>query len=221
MYARLFHVEVEVEGGGDALSTHTACAAAPFLGQKPPSPRPRTKAGVPISLSPQPHASQALPTMLKFSDPLASGGHFLSQNGAPRLRSSRLPMPSHSPSPPLLHHARNDQYPPLLHDSFDDAFYQAPRRRTPWAKAKAIPSNIYRASVARFGRRRGPVLLCLCGFALLFATFVVHRRFMGGRRRPHLPFPSPDGPVFAEAEVRKIWEWEILAGHYPSTRPSE
>ena len=128
--------------------------------------------------------------------------------------------PSNSPSPPLfdVHH---DRYPPLLRDSLDDDLFHGPRRATLWSKARAVPANVYRASQARFGRRRGPAFLCLCGLVLVLATVAVHRRYMKGKTRWNMPFPRPDGPVFATDEVRKIWEWEILAGHYPSTRPSE
>lgn len=128
-------------------------------------------------------------------------------------------MPSHSPSPPLSS-ASNGHYPPLLSDSFDDDYYHSPRRSSAWAKVKTFPYNVYRASVARFGRRRGPALLVLSGLAMLVVTFAIHRRFMASKRWQS-PFDVPDGPVFHQEELRKIWEWEILAGHYPSTRPSE
>ncbi|KAH9944136.1 uncharacterized protein BXZ73DRAFT_96633 [Epithele typhae] len=169
----------------------------------------------------------ALPTSLKFSDPVATGGHFLAQAGTPRLRPKRAAMhhsssPSPSSSPripdypphPATPPPGSHQYPPLLGGPFDDDLYHSPRRHTRWRMTLALPSRIHRASISRFGRKGGPAVLCFCGLAFLLATYAVHRRYM---------YTSdewlPPGTVFAAEEVRKVWEWEILAGHYPSTRP--
>ena len=83
------------------------------------------------------------------------------------------------------------------------------------------PARIHQVSVARFGRKRGTLLLCLGILLLVSTTFAVHRRFNSSSRQWH-PFPTGDPPtlVFARADLQKIWKWEIDSGHYPSSQKS-
>ncbi|KAI0778474.1 hypothetical protein BD413DRAFT_509566 [Trametes elegans] len=139
------------------------------------------------------------------------------------------PSPSPSPSPDMASHShppRRDahdgargRYSHISTDAFTEDFYPPRRGVTRWAGAlAAAPAGVYKASVARFGRRRGPALLGLCGFALVLATFVLHSRFVAERRSWPL-VGAASTVVFGREQLRKIWEWEILAGHYPSVQP--
>lgn len=83
-------------------------------------------------------------------------------------------------------------------------------------------SRLVHSSQVRFGRRRGPFMLFLSFFALLYFILVVNRRFTGNDSSwtPSLPFPDPSTLVYRREDLQRIWEWEIAAGHYPSGRRS-
>ena len=83
------------------------------------------------------------------------------------------------------------------------------------------PARIHQVSVARFGRKRGTLVLCLGIFLLMFATFAVHRRFKGPSRQwPTLTTGDPPTLVFTRTDLQRIWKWEIDSGHYPSSQKS-
>jgi WD repeat and SOF domain-containing protein 1 len=83
------------------------------------------------------------------------------------------------------------------------------------------PARIHRGSVAKFGRKRGPLVLCFGVFFLVFITFAVHRRFNSSTRQwPTFPTGDPPTLVFTRADLQRIWKWEIGSGHYPSTQKS-
>ena len=83
-------------------------------------------------------------------------------------------------------------------------------------------SRLVHSSQVRFGRRRGPFLLFVSFFALLYFVLAVNRRFTGNDNSwtPSLPFPDPSTLVYRREDLQRIWEWEIAAGHYPSGRRS-
>ncbi|KAI0375296.1 hypothetical protein BV20DRAFT_960400 [Pilatotrama ljubarskyi] len=161
----------------------------------------------------------ALPTPVSPSTSRAPGQLF--SGPPPRHRSSRAGMVSHSPAPRRdAHDASRGRYSHISTDAFSDDFYHAAssRRRSPWAALAAAPVGLYKTSVARFGRRRGPALLCFCCLALILTSLAFHSRFVSKRRS----WPLVGGAstvVFGKEQLRKIWEWEILSGHYPSSRP--
>ncbi len=166
----------------------------------------------------------ALPTLLKFSEPgvTTAGQLYPTQAGAPRFRPSRAGMLAHTPplpSPPRSRDSSRPRYSRSSSESFSDEFYHPPRRTARWG-AFSWPVGLYKASVSRFGRRRGPILLCFCCVVLLFTTYAVLRRFLCAEKSWPRPFERPPPPVFGKEDVRRIWEWEIRAGHYPSRRPS-
>ncbi|KAH9846814.1 hypothetical protein C2E23DRAFT_788496 [Lenzites betulinus] len=129
------------------------------------------------------------------------------------------------PAPPTLS-ARRDttdgargRYSHISTDAFSDDFYHTPARRGPrWAAVlTAAPAGLYKASTARFGRRRGPALLGVACVLLVLAALAVHGRFLSARRT--WPFVGAASTVvFERRHLRRIWEWEIASGHYPSTR---
>ncbi|KAF9651821.1 hypothetical protein BDM02DRAFT_3109888 [Thelephora ganbajun] len=81
------------------------------------------------------------------------------------------------------------------------------------------PARIHQVSVARFGRKRGTLVLCFGVFLLVFATFAVHRRFNSSSRQwPTFPTGDPPTLVFARADLQQMWKWEIDSGHYPSSQ---
>ncbi|KAI0652142.1 hypothetical protein C8Q79DRAFT_897307 [Trametes meyenii] len=127
--------------------------------------------------------------------------------------------PAHTHSHPPRREAEGSRgrYSHISTDAFTDDFYPSPRHATRWGALAAAPANLYKTSVVRFGRRRGPALLCFCCFALLLSAFALTGRLVSKAGR--WPFVGgADTVVFGTEELRKIWEWEILSGHYPSTR---
>lgn len=172
--------------------------------------------------------AMALPSPLKFSEPGSSTGGrlFSSQAGAPRLRPSRASMLTRAISPvtraisPVTFNNSRTRLAGHGTSSFSDEFYHAPRRNSRWALLSA-PVVVYKVTVSRFGRRQGPVLLCLCCLALFLTSYVFHRRYLSSDKAWPSPFRRPNTVVFEKEELRKIWEWEVWSGHYPSTRPSE
>ncbi len=106
-------------------------------------------------------------------------------------------------------------------EPFSDEFYRTRRRGGRLAMLTTLPTNVYKASVAKFGRRRGPALLCFCCLALLLSTYTLHQRFVSSHRAWPGPWRGSKAAVFGRDELRKIWDWEVRSGHYPSTRPSE
>ena len=120
--------------------------------------------------------------------------------------------------------ASRGRYSHINADSLNgDPFHHSPSSFRPGSRMAllaAAPVGLYKASVTRFGRRRGPALLCFCCLVLFLTSFAFHSRFVSKARR----WPGMRGTstvVFGTEQLRKIWEWEILSGHYPSTRPSE
>ncbi|KAH7104568.1 hypothetical protein BKA62DRAFT_748456 [Auriculariales sp. MPI-PUGE-AT-0066] len=83
-----------------------------------------------------------------------------------------------------------------------------------------IPPRVYQATVTRFGRRRGNILLAVCAFVVCWLYFSTSQH-----RRTHQPPGASTTTtkhstlVFSRSDIRRIWEWEIASGHYPSTRP--
>ena len=83
------------------------------------------------------------------------------------------------------------------------------------------PARIHQGSVARFGRKRGTLLLCFGVFLFVFITFAVHKRFTSSSKQwPKFPTGDPPTLVFTRADLQRIWKWEIESGHYPSSQKS-
>jgi hypothetical protein len=74
-----------------------------------------------------------------------------------------------------------------------------------------LPPSVYRSALARkIGQ-----LVALATLAIL-AILALTRR-----RHPHYE-NSPQAPtlIFGRQDLRRVWQWEIAAGHYPSSRRS-
>jgi len=83
------------------------------------------------------------------------------------------------------------------------------------------PARVHQVSVARFGRKRGTLLLCFGVFLFVFVTFAIHRRFNSPSKQwPTFPTGDPPTLVFTRADLQRIWKWEIESGHYPSSQKS-
>ncbi|OCH94781.1 hypothetical protein OBBRIDRAFT_789030 [Obba rivulosa] len=81
------------------------------------------------------------------------------------------------------------------------------------------PSRLHQFSVTRFGRRIGPLLLCMGLLAAVFTVFALHKRFATQEKTwPTLSAGDPSTLVYRRDDIQRIWEWEIAAGHYPSSR---
>jgi len=59
------------------------------------------------------------------------------------------------------------------------------------------------------------LLVCFCFFLLGF------RKSRDGRNTWSPPFVDPSTLILTPEELAMIWEWEVLSGHYPSTRQRE
>ncbi|KII93860.1 hypothetical protein PLICRDRAFT_36083 [Plicaturopsis crispa FD-325 SS-3] len=85
----------------------------------------------------------------------------------------------------------------------------------PWRWRSPMPSilRFYHLCIHRFGKRK--VLLSILSFATVFslffsATHIVQLSYtVFTRHTPTL--------VFQREDLRRVWEWEIASGHYPST----
>lgn len=83
-------------------------------------------------------------------------------------------------------------------------------------------ARFHQSSVTRFGRRKGPALLCLSLFAIVFTLFALTKRFATEQKTwPTTPFGTPSTLVFGRQELQRIWKWEIESGHYPSGAKSK
>ncbi|KAI0788643.1 hypothetical protein C8Q75DRAFT_807845 [Abortiporus biennis] len=80
------------------------------------------------------------------------------------------------------------------------------------------PSRLHQFSVTRFGRRKGPILLCIGLITAFYLLFAFHKRFGTEDKTWPTPFPGdPSTLVYRREDLQRIWEWEIAAGHYPSS----
>lgn len=119
--------------------------------------------------------------------------------------------------------AARGRYSHISTDAFSDDFYNhggASRHASRWGVLAAAPVGLYKASVTRFGRRRGPAMLGVCCMVLVLTALAFHGRFVSAKRSWPL-LGATSSVVFPKEQLRKIWEWEIMSGHYPSTRASE
>lgn len=59
----------------------------------------------------------------------------------------------------------------------------------------------------------------MCLVAAVYTVFALHKRFATEEKTWPTPpiFSDPTTLVFRREDVQKVWEWEIAAGHYPST----
>jgi hypothetical protein len=74
-----------------------------------------------------------------------------------------------------------------------------------------LPPSVYRSALAR----KVGQLVVLVALGILVILSLTRRRL------PHYE-PSSQAPtlVFGRQDLRRIWQWEIAAGHYPSVRRS-
>lgn len=83
-----------------------------------------------------------------------------------------------------------------------------------------IPPRLYHSTTARFGRKRGCLILIFGCLTVLWTVFAFAKRFGTHEKQWPTPFQSDTTLVFQRDDLKKIWEWEISSGHYPSKRPS-
>ncbi|KAH9812877.1 hypothetical protein DFH28DRAFT_978220 [Melampsora americana] len=74
----------------------------------------------------------------------------------------------------------------------------------------------------RSSDKRSYKLTLIYGFILLTVILLAFSKIRSAIRRTTrhipLPFQDPSTLVLTENEIRRIWEWEISNGHYPSSR---
>lgn len=84
-----------------------------------------------------------------------------------------------------------------------------------------LPPNIYYSTVQRFGRRRAFSIFLGTLMVIIWTLLTVRRH--SGTPQNQWPLRTKDDPstlVFAREDLRRVWEWEIASGHYPSSRKS-
>ncbi|OBZ78884.1 hypothetical protein A0H81_00981 [Grifola frondosa] len=81
--------------------------------------------------------------------------------------------------------------------------------------------KLHHTTVTRFGRRRGRLVLGL-GFLAVVATillmFSLRDRFVPEDRSWPTYSSEPPTLVYRREDLQRIWEWEVAAGHYPSSQ---
>lgn len=82
--------------------------------------------------------------------------------------------------------------------------------------------HIHQSATARFGRKRGTLLLLLSFLGILMGTFALAKRYGTHEKQWPGPFTGDTRTlVFKREDLQRIWLWEIASGHYPSRRSSE
>lgn len=77
-------------------------------------------------------------------------------------------------------------------------------------------NRIRQINISHFGRRRGPILLCVVLIASIVTVCSFARRF-GAEEKQWTPnFGESSTLVFGRDDLQRIWKWEIDSGHYPS-----
>ncbi|TFK41273.1 hypothetical protein BDQ12DRAFT_626622 [Crucibulum laeve] len=81
------------------------------------------------------------------------------------------------------------------------------------------PRRLHTFATARFGRKRGSLVLCFGLFLLVFTVFALAKRFGTHAKQWPTPFiGDPPTLVFKREDLQRIWRWEVGSGHYPSRR---
>jgi WD repeat and SOF domain-containing protein 1 len=78
---------------------------------------------------------------------------------------------------------------------------------------------LYSSSVLKYGRKLASLLFLLAFLILVFVAFALTKRF-GTRAKKWPRIVDPSTLIFEREDLRRIWEWEVTSGHYPSRRPS-
>ncbi|KAH8120448.1 hypothetical protein DFH11DRAFT_1685740 [Phellopilus nigrolimitatus] len=143
----------------------------------------------------------------------------LHSGGAPRSSKTRIsPLPTYSSAV----HEKTAINGGRLQSGFFTTFY-VPIPGVPGRQLRApvpVPPLLYYSTVSRFGRKRGCLVLLLGAFTVLWTVFAFAKRFGTEEKQWPTPFQSDTTLVFQREDLRKIWEWEIASGHYPSSRKS-
>ncbi len=151
-----------------------------------------------------------------FNGPLRPNGHY---KGRPfSLNGNILPQYSNS-SVVQEKLGRGHRYPWLIPVDVPIPGIKGPALRI-WVPN---PRRLHHFSIARFGRKRGSILLCFAFMAVIFTTFALAKRFGTEEKKWPGPFTTGDPPtlVFRREDIQRIWQWEVASGHYPSRHSSK
>jgi DDB1- and CUL4-associated factor 13 len=81
---------------------------------------------------------------------------------------------------------------------------------------------LYHLATARLGHRRGPLILIFCALFLIITGFSFSRQLSTNETQwPRLTPGNPSTLVFQREDIKRIWQWEVESGHYPSRAPGE
>ena len=76
--------------------------------------------------------------------------------------------------------------------------------------------RIHRFAARRFGQAGGFLFVILAAFATLFALHALAKRATSRRVVGDIPTL-----VYRREDLKRIWNWEVESGHYPSGQKSE
>ncbi|KAG8985087.1 hypothetical protein FRB94_012019 [Tulasnella sp. JGI-2019a] len=83
-----------------------------------------------------------------------------------------------------------------------------------------VPPALWIWLTTKFGRKRASFSIFAILLGMMWVVFVLTKAAITGERPGWKPVGGkPPTLVFGREDLRRIWEWEVASGHYPSTRP--
>lgn len=85
-----------------------------------------------------------------------------------------------------------------------------------------VPPALWIWMTTKLGRKRASFSIFAVLIGIMWVAFVLAKAAITGEH-PSWPKPMSSKPptlVYGREDLRRIWEWEVASGHYPSTRPS-
>ncbi|KAG8896346.1 hypothetical protein FRB99_008932 [Tulasnella sp. 403] len=134
----------------------------------------------------------------------------------PPFKSRASPLPSYANAIEEKHHLTTRP------SRFFTSFYITLPNRRRLVVPLPIPPPLWLWLNTKFGRKRANAVAWLVVGALAWLFFSLLRGVFYWGHRPRWTTPiigDPPTLVYGREDLRRIWEWEIASGHYPSTRP--
>lgn len=116
----------------------------------------------------------------------------------------------------------------------DEKFHLGGSQPRPWFNPISIPLPgahkralrlwipNHRRLPPSLARKRGVIALLAAFAIVLYTIFAVTVRFGSAQKKwPASPWPTPSSRatvVYHDDDLRRIWQWEVMSGHYPSRR---
>lgn len=124
-----------------------------------------------------------------------------------------------SPLPSYANAIEEKQHLTTRPSRFFTTFY-IPVGRRRLAVPLPIPPSIWMKISNRLGKQRASVVVWLFLLGIGWLLLSIIRRLEHRPRWTNSVIGDPPTLVYSREDLRRIWQWEIASGHYPSTRPS-